>query len=116
MFQSIQWPSILAGTVKGEESRCEYRLTDSEFGTVSVILLASYSTFSNAVIKAYSERQLNVAANLARYFQWYEIEYHDESPNGMSSVAEQIKRLEEYHPSYFTPELREQVKKYLVLL
>ena len=111
MFQSIQWPSILAGTVKGEESRCEYRLTDSEFGTVSVVILASYSTFPNAVIKAYSERQLNVAANLARYFQWYEIEYRDES-----SVAEQIKRLEEYHPSYFTPELKGQVEKYLVLL
>jgi hypothetical protein len=60
------------------------------------------------VIQEYTKRNLNVAKNLLLYFQWYEKE------TGWS-IAKQIKWAEKYQP-LFTPQVKADLNKYLLLL
>jgi len=103
MFQSISYPSRSEG-----EGLC---LTDSKFGT---ILGNGYWIFPGGVeliITEYGKRKLNVAFNLIRYFQWYEERFGFEF-----GVSLRIKHSQAYYPHLFTPELNQQLEKYLLLL
>jgi hypothetical protein len=92
----------------GKHSR-EYKLTDSEFGTVlGIIGVGLNYCFENAVIQEYSKRNLNVAANLMRAFIWYNKQYHNWS----------IQRLIDFNKRnnpLFLP-YEKDLQKYLVLL
>jgi hypothetical protein len=93
-------------------ARGEYELTDSEFGTVSGMLASfSASTYVEAVavavIQEYSERNLNVAANLVVAFNWI-------SKQWKGSVKDIIDFNKRHN--YRFSRYEEDCQKYLVLL
>jgi hypothetical protein len=97
---------------KDNKSMWEYELTDSEFGTVSGIVELSYSgsvQMGIAVIQEYSKRNLNVAANLAVAFVWY---------NNRCSGDVSIQYIIDFHKknSPLFLQYEEDLQKYLVLL
>jgi hypothetical protein len=113
MFQSLEYTKELGYDEKANIYSYEYKLTDSDFGCVRVVLDANVVVFGvevavGAVIQEYRKRNLNVAYNLLLYFQWYE-------KNGGWSIAEQIERAEKYQP-LFTPKVKTELDKYLLLL
>src|ERR1700722_3846951 len=76
MFKSITW--ISHHSHSGMRHPYEFMLIDSEFtvfGEASNLTNSSIASSVGArvcfVIQEYSKRKLNVAANLARFFQWY---------------------------------------------
>jgi hypothetical protein len=122
MFQSIEYKRYLGPDSITKLNSYEYELIDSDFSCVVAVSAgassapstppfpdaATESTAGGAVIQEYSKRNLNVASNLVRFFKWYE--------NGYGySIAEQITWAEQYQHQ-FTPELKADLDKYLVLL
>ena len=86
-------------------------LIDSDFIvplSLSDIGANYYNAIIGRVIQEYSERKLNVAANIALCFQWYQKTYN-------YPVAWQLVRAEQ-EQMLFTPELKADLQKYIVLL
>jgi hypothetical protein len=86
-------------------------LTDSEFGTVSGIIVGMFATLVEiaiAVIQEYSKRKLNVAANLIRVFIWMHRKYP------YWSIQQMMVYNKRYNPLF--QQYEEDVQKYLVLL
>jgi hypothetical protein len=108
MFISCEYKNYL-GEKNGMDI-WEYELTDSEFGTVLGIFSDdfSYNMFEMAIIQEYSERNLNVAANLAIAFVWYN------KLNPDLSIQHLIDENKEYNP--FFKQYEEDIQKYLLLL
>jgi hypothetical protein len=91
----------------------EYELTDSEFGMVSGVVaheswISGVVEIGIAVIQEYSRRNLNVAANLAVAFVWYNKLY----PH--VSIQQIIGANKKDNP--LSPPYEEDLQKYLVLL
>ena len=71
MFQSIKTTNYLVGE-EYDNYAYEYELTDSDFGTVSgVVVEDGLGGVGVAVIQEYSKRKLNVGKNLMLAFVWY---------------------------------------------
>jgi hypothetical protein len=102
MFQSYKYKNALFS--KDGKYHWEYELTDSKFGTVSGIC----SNIGEAVIKEYSKRNLNVAANLALAFVWLNKNYPYWS----------IQLIIDYNKNHYPPfsQYEKALQKYLVLL
>jgi hypothetical protein len=109
VFQSITYTRNLGYNATTKLYSYEFELVDSDFGKVVVgagavgVAVASAS----AVMQEYSKRNLNVAANLIRYFKY------QEKKCGWS-IAGQIFWAEQYQP-LFTPQLKQELQKYLIL-
>jgi hypothetical protein len=119
MFQSIEYRCYLGYDDATKLYSYEYELIDSDFSCVVIAVglaagIVAGVEVAGAVIQEYSKRNLNsstscnVAANLIRYFRFYEKEYG-------YSIAEQIEWAEKRQP-LFTPELKTELDKYLILL
>jgi hypothetical protein len=110
MFQSIEYIKYLRVDKKTKLHSYEFELTDSDFGCVKVVVgvEATIEVEIAAVIQEYSKRNLNVAKNLFLYFRWYEKKYD-------IWIASQIKVAEKCHP-LFTPQIKADIEKYLLLL
>ena len=112
MFQSIEYTKHLGYNKK--TSSYEYELTDSDFSCVVVVVVVVVAVAVavvvavDAIIKEYTKRNLNVAYNLLLYFRWYEKQYG-------WSIAKQIEWAEMYQP-LFTPQIKADLNKYLLLL
>ena len=104
MFLAIKYIKTVA------DYKCQFKLIDSDFETL-LNIHSMWNGFASIVIEEYSKRKLNVAANLVRFFQWYEKEYG-------STIARQLSWTE--NQSSFTPEFTSKIKadiqKYLALL
>jgi hypothetical protein len=88
----------------------EYKLTDSEFGTVSGIVKTNqiiHGIIETVVIREYGKRKLNVAANLVLAFVWCSKLYN-------LPLLDIIDWNKKYNP-LFKP-YEEDIQKYLVLL
>jgi hypothetical protein len=108
MFQSYICKSL---TYKDCKHIWKYELTDSEFGTVAgigVITIVGVIEFEIAVIQEYSKRNLNVAANLALAFLWYNKQH------SYWSVQKLIDHNKIYNSLFSRYE--KDLQKYLVLL
>ena len=110
MFRSYKIIKFL-GEKDGKHSY-EYELTDSDFGTVygSEIGIENWivTELGVAVIQEYSKRNLNVAANLAVAFVWF---------NKLHSwylVEKMIENSKNHNPLFLPYE--EDIQKYLPLL
>jgi hypothetical protein len=123
MFQSLTYTKYLGYDEKTMLHSYEYDLTDSDFSCFSCVVsgvvfrsavavgvgVVFRSVFAvAAVIQEYSKRNLNVAANLLLYFRWSEKQYG-------YSIADQIEQAEQFQP-LFTPQLKADLQKYLLLL
>ena len=94
---------------KDDKWSFEYELIDSKFGTVSgVVVGVAGVEVGIAVIQEYSQRKLNVAANLVAAFVWEQKMY----PNW--SIQQMIDRNKKYNPLF--PQYEEELQKYLLLL
>ena len=107
MFQSIRYTN--EKWKKGDPYH--YQLEDSDFISTGMILIGDATGFPYAqiVVKEYSERNLNVAANLIKLMVWIR-------DRGGSTLAEQVKYMEYCQPAFFTPELKLQLQKYLIIV
>jgi hypothetical protein len=87
----------------------EYELTDSKFGIVSGIEVESSFgvEFGVTIIKEYSKRNMNVAANLMKAFIWQHEQYD-------WPLHEIIDCNKKYNPHFLPYE--KDLQKYLVLL
>ena len=118
MFQSLKYHRGWNHCDGLHNGHYYYDLTDSDFGEVRIMIDATMisditsigDTFTDvgAVIQEYSKRGLNVAANLALFFQWFE-------KINFVEITTQIKWAEDYQP-LFTPEIKMALEKYLSLL
>jgi hypothetical protein len=115
MFQSIKYTRHLGYNAATDQYEYEYELIDSDFSCVVVSASVSGSiSVSGVVIQEYSKRKLNsstscnVAANLIRFFRFYEKKWGH-------SIAKQIEWAEKYQHQ-FTPELKAELDKYLVII
>ena len=110
MFQSYTYKEYL-GYKDGKHS-WEYELTDSEFGTISVVGaevgVGPEVAVVVAVIQEYSKRKLNVGKNLMLAFVWYNKQHP------YWSIQEMIDYNKEYDPLF--PQYEEEIQKYLPLL
>jgi hypothetical protein len=89
----------------------EYELTDSEFGTVLGVHESDVGYWGGicaAVIREYSKRNLNVAANLAIALVFQ----HKQDPYW--SIQQMMDDNRRYNPLF--PQYEEDIQKYLVLL
>jgi hypothetical protein len=87
----------------------KYELIDSEFGTVSSKMFAHWvPNIGTAVIQEYSKRNLNVAANLALSFVWYN------KLHPYWSIQQLIDHNKRRNPLF--PQYEQDIQKYLVLL
>jgi hypothetical protein len=88
----------------------EYKLADSEFGMVSGTNCTGLHVVALgvAIIQEYSKRNLNVAANLAVAFVWYNKEYPD------CPIQQLIDSNKKYNPLF--SQYEKDLQKYLVLL
>jgi hypothetical protein len=110
MFKSIDYLGSIGRDIDAIR-RYEYRITDDDF-TTTIILEEdgpSADISISAIIQEYSNRKLNVAANVIRYLQWYEKRYD-------TSVADHLIWAEKYQPPILTPELKTELEKYLTLI
>ena len=96
MFKSYEYIGHPGYDLKTGEYRREFKIIDSEWEAVGV-----------AVIQEYSKRDLPVAANLIRAFQFENSKYG-------SSIEQIIKWNLQHNPQY--KQLEEEVDKLLVLL
>jgi hypothetical protein len=101
MFQSIERTTI--------NNIPRHRVIDSEFDCHWVLGIATLDEIAKLVIDEYAKRELNVAKNFVLYLQWYE-------KTSQFSVAKHIGWFNREYPGVFTPELREELGKYLALL
>ena len=106
MFQSIKYFGY--NTIDNNIYTYEYELVDSDFSCLVKIKDHGATTPIVAVIQEYSKRKLNVAANLIKCFQFQEKEYG-------WSIAQQIVWIEKHQP-LFTPQLKADTQKYLLLI
>jgi hypothetical protein len=92
----------------------EFELTDSEFGTISGVdeMNEEHAAFALAIgfsiIKEYSKRNLNVAANLAAAFALHQKEYP------YLLIQDMVDHNKKYNPLF--PQHEENLQKYLLLL
>jgi hypothetical protein len=88
----------------------QYKITDSEFGTVSGIveIFPTLVDMVIVVIQEYSKRNLNVAANLIRAFVWYN------KLHPYWSIQQLIDHNKMHNPLF--QQYEEDLQKYLALL
>jgi hypothetical protein len=116
MFQSIKYIRALGYNAATKLHSYEYELIDSDFSCVVVVAGAReflgmdvlFVAYAGAVIKEYSKRKLNIAANLIRFFRFYKKKWS-------YSMIQQIAWAEKYQPA-FTPKLKAELDKYLILV
>jgi hypothetical protein len=112
MFISFNYKGYLG--CKDSKNSWEYELTDSEFGTVFGVVNIPKDApginleMSMAVIQEYDKRNLNIAANLAIAFVWFNKKY----PNW--SIQMMIDHSKQHDPIF--PQYEKDIQKYLVLL
>jgi hypothetical protein len=107
MFISYKYKNLF---YKESKIHWEYELTDSEFGIVlgSCVWSGIWSDVIVCVIREYSKRNLNVAANLAVAFVWMH------KQNSDFSIRQIIDNNKKYN--LLPPQYEEDLQKYLVLL
>jgi hypothetical protein len=107
MFQSFEYKGQKSG--KSCKYIDVYEVTDSEFGIIQVI---GDDFFVDALIKEYSKRNMNVAANLAVAFVWYNKKFPHHS------IQDTINFSKKYSPRFkkYEKDLQKYLQKYLVLL
>jgi hypothetical protein len=117
MFQSIEYTRFIGYDDATKQYEYEFELIDSDFSCVvasGVVVVVGARASENAraalgvVLQEYGKRKLNVAANLVRFFRSYEKEWG-------YSIELQIELAQKYQP-LFTPELKAELDKYIVLL
>jgi hypothetical protein len=111
MLESIKYKRSLGYNAATKLYEYEFELIDSDFSWVGTAAGASRFVSEAAVgalIQEYSKRKLNVAANLIRFFRFYEKKWS-------YSIELQIELAQKYQP-LFTPELKAELDKYLTLL
>ena len=106
MFQSYKYTKYLG--YKDGKSHWEYELTDSDFGTISGVVIGVELGVEIAVIQEYSKRKLNVAKNLMLAFVWCNKKY----PN--RSIQQIIDYNKKYNPLF--AQYEEDLQKYLPLI
>ena len=116
MFQSYTYKEYL-GYKDGNHS-FEYELVDSEFGTVSGVVVGdgppiAYTNYNRvgvgvAVIQEYSKRKLNVGKNLMLAFIWYNKQHP------YYSIQKMIDYNKKRNPLF--SQYEEDLQKYLLLL
>jgi hypothetical protein len=109
MFQSCEFVKHLGYDQKINKYRYEYKIVDDDWvGVVGVgVEVGVGVAVGVAVIQEYSKRNLPVAANLVRAFQWHSKKYG-------YSTEEIIAWNKQYNPKF--KQYEEDIEKYLVLL
>jgi hypothetical protein len=106
MFQSYECVKYLGYDQKTNEYRYEYKIVDDDWVGVRVAVAVGVGV-AIAVIQEYGKRDLPVAPNLVRAFQWYSQKY------GISTEY-LIAWNKQYNPKF--KQYEEDIEKYLVLL
>jgi hypothetical protein len=105
-FQSYEVIKYLSYDHKNNEYRHEYKIIDDDWVGVGVDT-GVWVGIAIAVIQEYSKRDLPIAPNLARAFQWQSKKY------GVS-IEQIIAWNKQYNPLY--KDYEKDVERYLVLL
>ena len=105
MFQSYKFIKPLE--YKDGKWSFEYELVDSEFGTISGVVVGVEAGVGVAVIQEYSKRKLNVGKNLMLAFVWH----NKQKPYW--SIQKLIDYNKKYNPLF--PQYEEDLQKYLIL-
>jgi hypothetical protein len=105
VFQSYAYINYLDYDQK--KHRYEYKIVDDDWVGVGWVGPGIVNGVGVAVIQEYSKRDLLVAPNLVRAFQWY-------SKNYGYSIEQIIAWNKEYNPKF--KQYEEDIEKYLVLL
>ena len=90
--------------------RWRFKIVDSEWEAVAVMVASTVGdsvAVGLAVIQEYSKRELPVAANLIRAFQWYSSKYG-------YSIEQIVDSNKQHNPQY--KQYKEEADKLLVLL
>jgi hypothetical protein len=106
MFQSCEYVKHLGHDQKTDEHRHEYKIVDDDWVGVGVAVGVGVGV-GVAVIQEYSKRDLPIAPNLVRAFQWYSKKYGH-------SIEQVIALNKQYSPLY--KDYEKDVERYLVLL
>jgi hypothetical protein len=110
MFKSYAYIKYLGHDQKTDEYRYEYKIVDDDWVGVGVgvaVEVAVEAEVEVAVIQEYSKRDLPVAPNLVRAFQWFSKKYG-------YSIEQIIAWNKEYNSKF--KQYEEDIEKYLVLL
>jgi hypothetical protein len=106
----IAYKNIVYLGEKDGKHTWEYEIADSEFGTVSGTNCGGIYIvgLGVAIIQEYSKRNLNVAANLAVAFVWYNKQYYYWS----------LQQLIDYNKQYnhLFQQYEKDLQKYLILI
>jgi hypothetical protein len=103
-FKSYEVIKHLGFDQKTNEYRFEYKIVDDDWVGVGVEVAVAVGV---AVIQEYSKRDLPIAANLVRAFQWH-------SKRDGISIEQIIAWNKEYNPLY--KDYEQDIERYLVLL
>ena len=112
MFKSYEYIGHLGYDPKTDEYRWEFKIIDSDWEGVAVVVgvvvvVASAVGVGVAVIQEYSKRELPVAANLIRAFQFISFRYG----YSIQTIIDWNKQLSPQYKQY-----EEEVNRYLTLL
>ena len=111
MFQSYEYQKHLGYDAATKEHRYQYKIIDSDFEevvvVVEVVAFVVAGAVEVAVIDTYEKRNLNVAANLMLVIIYISKEYG-------GSVQQIIEWNKQYNPKYAKYE--KDIEKYMVLL
>jgi hypothetical protein len=112
MFQSYEFVKPLGYDPKTKSYRYEYKIVDDDWVWVAVGVeveapVAVGVAVAIAVIQEYSKRDLPIAPNLVRAFQWQSKKY------GVS-IEQIIAWNKQYNPLY--KDYEQDIERYLVLL
>ena len=105
MFQSISYKLIPHENYT--PAHYTFDLTDSDF----LALAVPGPTYLHVIIREYSKRNLNVAANIVRYIMWYQ-----KRSSYFHSIADCLDAAMAYNPDLISPQLKLDLQKYLVLI
>ena len=114
MFISYEYQKYLGYNAKTEEYSYQYKIIDSEFEEVGVVVGVAVAVAAEvavavavAVIDTYEKRNLNVAANLMAAILYLHKKYH-------ISVPQIIEYNKKYNPKFAKYET--DLQKYLCLI
>ena len=106
MFQAIKTIKYLGFNSTSQKWEHQHKLIDSDFG--EIVVAAPVGELVGMIVSEYSKRGLDIAANVIRLCFWYEKVYG-------TKASHHLKHALKYEP-LITPQLKEQLERYLILL
>ena len=108
MFQSYEFQEYLGYDAATKEHKWQYKIIDSDFEEVVVVVGVGVWVEVAAVIEVYEKRNLNVAANLLKFILYLHKQYPD------YSIQQIIEDNRKYNPKF--AQYEEDINRYLLLL